>query len=374
MPKLVRLTDAQVRKIKEPGRHAVDSGANLYVNVPPVGVPTFVWRGTVKGKRVLKTISPVFNTPLAAARAEALRIAQALATEADAPVALPTFKDALDAYLARRASGWKEGGKSADQWRQSMTDYVLPKIGHVTIDGILPSHIVEVLAPIWSAKPETARRVRQRISAVLTAEFRMRQMMRADPADERLMKDLLPRLNVEVRHHPAPTPVQAKDALQWLTDTFASHRCLRFILLHACRSGEARGATWGEFADGVWTVPAVRMKAGKVWRSPVIWLPERPKDATDADLVFPGFKDKPLSDMAILQVLKKRRLGWTPHGCRAAFRSWAATAGIPTEVSERQLAHTPDKLTQAYQRDDLIEQRRAALEAWRCYILLQDSI
>jgi integrase len=110
------------------------------------------------------------------------------------------------------------------------------------------------------------------------------------------------------------------------------------------------------------------MKAHRAWQSPVVWLPPRPSHAADSDLVFPGLRDSELSDMSVLQVLKKRKLGWTPHGCRAAFRSWVSATGASSEVGELQLAHTPDKLTQAYQRDDLIPQRRALVMAWKALI------
>jgi len=368
MPKLIRLTDAQVRKLREPGRHAVDSTAGLYLNIPEVGQSTFVCRTTIGGKRVLRSLGAADRMTLAEARQRASQAAQAMQAEADAPEPLPTFAQALAAYIDRRGSGWREGGKSENQWRTSMATYVLPSIGHKPIDSILPADIVTLLAPIWAAKPETARRVRQRISAVLTAEFRMRQMMRADPADEALIKDLMPRLRVEVKHHAAPTIAQLQSAFEWLDDRYASHQCLRFVALHACRSGEARNATWGEVhtVDGHKTLilPASKMKAGKAWRMPIVWLPEKPKDAKPDDLIFPGAKGKPLSDMTLIMPIKKRKLPWTVHGIRAAFRTWASTAGAQTEVSEMALAHTPDKLTAAYQRGDLLAERRLLAEKW----------
>lgn len=376
MPKLVRLTDTQVRKIKEPGRHAIDSSVGLYLSVPQTGAATFVVRKTVDGKRTLRVLGVADRMPLAVARTLAaetvqglVQTAQEAAALADAPEPLPTFAEALQAYLDRKASGWREGGKSEGQWRQSMDAYALPVFGHVTINEVKPSHIVEALQPIWSDKPETARRVRQRISAVLTAEFRLRQMTMPDPADQKLIADLMPKVRAEVRHHPAPTIEQLQAARVWLDNAFASHRCLRFIVLHACRSGEARGATWAEFSQTpegiVWNVPASRMKAAKAWQSPVVWLPPRPSYAADTDLVFEGSKSASLSDMAVLQVLRKRKLPWVPHGARSAFRSWVSAAGGSSEAAELQLAHTPGKLTQAYQRDGLMPQRRALLMAWK---------
>ena len=47
-------------------------------------------------------------------------------------------------------------------------------------------------------------------------------------------------------------------------------RALAFTILTAARSGEVRGATWGEIdlKDSVWTVPPSRIKAGKEHRCP----------------------------------------------------------------------------------------------------------
>lgn len=282
MPKIVRLTDVQVRKIKEPGRYAIDSRCGRYLVIPPAGAATFVVRKTVDDKRTLRVLGVADRMPLAVARALVAETAQGLvqtaqeaAVTADAPEPLPIFALALQSYLGRKASGWRAGGKSEDQWRQSMDFYALPKIGHLPIDAIRPSHIVEALQPIWSDKVETARRVRQRISAVLMAEFRLRQMTMPDPADQKVIADLMPKIRVEVS------------------------------------------------------------------------------------------KGLPLSDMPVLQTLKKRRLPWTPHGCRAAFRSWVSATGVSSEAAELQLAHTPEKLQQAYQRDGLLRQRRAPLMDWR---------
>ncbi len=384
MPKIVRLTDAQVRKIRDPGRHAVDSACGLYLSVPQAGAATFVVRKSVAGKRSLRVLGVADRMTLAVARTLAAETGQGLVQTAQeavaiasAPKPLPTFAEALEAYLSRKASGWRVGGKSEDQWRQSMDAYVLPVFGHVTINEVTPQNVVEALTPIWSAKPETARRVRQRISAVLMAEFKLRQMTMPDPADQKLIADLMPKVQVEVRHHPAPTIEQLRDGWGWLDDTYASHRCLRFIALHSCRSGEARGATWGDFSQTpegvVWNVPASRMKAGRAWCSPVVWLPPRPSYAADSDLVFPGLAGRPLSDMSVLQVLRKRKLPWVPHGTRASFRSWVSKSNGPTEAAELQLAHTPEKLQQSYQRDNLMQTRRVLLMAWKRLIEAEEA-
>jgi integrase len=354
MPRLIHLTDAQLRRLHEPGRHAVDSSLGLYVRIGADGVGRFQARiTTADGRRVWHDLGPSLTMTLAEARLRAARV------ESEVSEAQSTFASALEAHVTRQRAVWRAGGKSEDQWRQSMADYVLPIIGSIPIDKIRPADVVRVLEPIRT-KVETARRVRQRIASVIEGYHLMAGKVAPNPAAEALIERLLPTVRREVRHHPAPTLQELREAMKWLDDRHASHRCLRFVIMHACRSGEARGATWSEVDGDTWSVPGQRMKAGRPWRSPVMWLPFPRSDG----LLFEGARGKPLSDMALLEVVRGRGLTWTPHGCRAAFRSWAATEGLNVPAAEMQLAHTPDKLTQAYQRSDLLEQRRELLTAW----------
>ena len=369
MGRFIRLTDSQVRKIRDLGRHCVDSLAGLYLAVHGAPRrPQFLTRVDLPdGRRTWRTIGQADAMTLATARlaaerlqAQALAEHQALQEAADQPAAAQTFAQALEAHIERQKAVWRAGGKSEGQWRQSMADYVTPLIGMMRVDQIRPADVVRVLTPIRQ-KVETARRVRQRIASVIESSNMMAGVVAPNPADESLIERLLPTVRREVRHHPAPTLLELRQAMRWLDDRHASHRCLRFVILHACRSGEARGATWSEVGEGgVWSVPASRMKAGRPWRSPVMWLPFR----RSSSLLFEGVRGKQLSDMALLEVVRGKGLGWTPHGVRSTFRSWVAESALSESAAEMQLAHTPSKLEQAYQRSDLLDQRRELLTAW----------
>ena len=92
MPKIVRLTDVQVRKIKEPGRYAIDSRCGLYLVIPPAGAATFVVRKTVDDKRTLRVLGVADRMPLAAETAQGLvQTVQEAAVTADAHEPLPIF-------------------------------------------------------------------------------------------------------------------------------------------------------------------------------------------------------------------------------------------------------------------------------------------
>nr|WP_255476592.1 site-specific integrase [Geminicoccus flavidas] len=152
-------------------------------------------------------------------------------------------------------------------------------------------------------------------------------------------------------------------------------RALAFAILTAARSGEVRGMTWAELDLGaaVWTVPAYRMKAHKEHRVPLskAALALLGKPGAPDELVFPGTRNRPLSDMTLAAVLKRMgRTDLTVHGFRSSFRDWAGEASShPREVIEAALAHRlKDKAEAAYARGDLLAKRRALLEDWVAFL------
>ena len=152
---------------------------------------------------------------------------------------------------------------------------------------------------------------------------------------------------------------------------------LEFAILTACRTGEVLGARWDEFdlEKAEWTIPAVRMKAGKPTecRCPRGRWPSSKHlhETRQGDFVFPGGKPgKPLSSMAMAMQLRRMKAdGITVHGFRSAFRDWAAeTTSFSHEVCEMALAHViANKAEAAYRRGDLFDRRRKLMEAWTLY-------
>jgi integrase len=237
--------------------------------------------------------------------------------------------------------------------------------------------VVAALTPIWTRKPETASRVRQRIEAVLDYATALGIRSGDNPARWRGHLDhLLPKpAKVRaVRHHPALPHAQITDFMVDLAErSGVAARALGFTILTAARSGETRGMTWAEvdLDARIWIIPANRMKAGKEHRVPLgdaaIALLGPRRD--DASLVFESESrpDRPISDMSMIAVLRRMgRDGITVHGFRSTFRDWAGeTTGFPREVIEAALAHgIKDKAEAAYARSDLFDKRRDLMEAW----------
>ena len=256
---------------------------------------------------------------------------------------VPTFAAAARRVHEEHKRGWKNGKHQA-QWIATLETYAFPKLGDMTVDTIEGPAVRDVLADIWLEKPETARRVRQRIGTVLdwayakgfrTTEAPMRSLSRGLPRQPRKGD----------RHHAALPYTEVPAFLAKLRERESVGRlALEAALLTAARSGEVRGATWGELdlEAATWTIPAARMKAGKPH---VVPLSVPAKDAfqravrlrqAESDLVFPGMRSgKPLSDMTLLKVLRDMDAGVTVHGFRSSFRDWVAEATTtPGEVAE----------------------------------------
>ena len=134
---------------------------------------------------------------------------------------------------------------------------------------------------------------------------------------------------------------------------------LTFIAATACRSGEARLATWDEIdldAD-VWTIPAGRTKTNRphivpLSRVALAALTEARQYADGSGLVFPSPTGRALSDGTLSKFT--RGAGFSPHGLRSSFRSWAAETGVTRETAEMCLAHSAGAVERAYQRSDLL--------------------
>jgi integrase len=307
------------------------------------------------------------------------------AEQRQAESALATFRTVADDFLFANEAGWSNP-KHAQQWRNTLATYVHPLIGDRPVSGIVTDDVLAVLqqpvkggGTLWTSKTETASRVRQRIEAVLDSA-KARGLRTGDNAAEWKgnLSTLLPKASrvTTVKHHEA---MPWKDVPAFMTrlreQGGTAARMLEFAILCASRSAEVRGLTWGEvnIEDGLWIVPAARMKAGREHRvalsKQAIELLKALPSVDGTDLVFPSPRKKAFSDAAMAAVLKRMNVDVTQHGFRSAFRDWAAeTTAFPADVAELALAHAVGtKVTQAYQRGDLLEKRRELAQAWANY-------
>ena len=376
------LTSVKVRQIKAPGRYA--DGNGLYLIVDPSAARRWVLRTVVQGRRRDIGLGGTQLVSLAEARDKAQRYRK-MARDGGDPLAemrknrtpAPTFAEAARAVHAKHVQTWKNK-KHRAQWINTLIEYAVPLIGDKRVDAISTPDVLSVLVPIWLAKPETARRVKQRIGTVMdwakAAGFRS-----GDNPVVGVAKGL-PKQPDRRGHHGALPHGEIAGFLTQLREGGEGDIpkiAFEFLVLTAARTGEVLGARWDEidFENRVWTIPAARMKMRREHRVPLAHrcveiLRQAQRISEGNDFVFPGRShSKPLSNMVFLMILRRMGLDVTPHGFRSAFRDWAAECtNFPNEVCEMALAHTiKNKTEAAYRRGDLLERRAPLMEEWAAY-------
>lgn len=390
-----RLSTIFVRNAKA-GRHA--DGDGLYLFVRPTGSKQWVCRLVVanadgtKGKRRDFGLGSATLISLADARHMAIeykelarkgidpsielrnREVERIANEAKMSV---VFSDAAMRAYKELSPSWKNP-KHRAQWINTIERYTFPYLGDKRVNEIEARDIIHALKVIWLEKPETARRVRQRIATVL--DFSYGQGWRDRDAPMRAVSLALPKQPSRNNHFAAVPYLEASSVFSQLWDLEASmgRLALLYAILTAARSGEVRGAKWSEInlEQKIWTIPAERMKAGKEHIVPLtekvieILDKVKPLQQTSDSFLFPSTKLGPLSDMTLSASQKSVIEGFTVHGWRSTFRDWSSEiTGFPSDVCEAALAHTiSNKVEAAYRRGALLEKRRKLMDAWASYL------
>jgi integrase len=273
-----------------------------------------------------------------------------------------TFRQVAQMYLDLHLDSFKNA-KHRYQWRATLGTYAYPKIGHMTVADIGPADVLRCVEPIWNSKHETASRVRQRIERILDYATTRQYRSGDNPAVH--VTESLPKNKNGTQHHAALAYAELPAFMAELRERDSiSARALEFTILTAARTGEVIGALWPELdlKAKMWVVLASRMKAGKEHKVP---LCDRAVEILRG-LPHHGEKVFPLSNMAMLELLRGMSPGHTVHGFRSTFMDWAhEQTAFPKVVIDMALAHTvPDKVEAAYRRGDLIEKRRKLMESW----------
>jgi integrase len=377
------LTAVRVKNLTTAGRYA--DGNGLYLIVDPSGAKRWVLRIVVHGRRRDIGLGSARLVPLTEAREEALMLRR-IARQGGDPLIerrrsqtiLPTFEEAAARTHAEHHAAWKNK-KHAAQWISTLQSFAFPAIGKRRVDSIGTADILNVLAPIWLSKPETARRVKQRIRTVL--DWASTNGFRTGENPVSGVSKGLPKQGSQKKHFTAlpyeGVPTFIKELRSRSTGEI-TRLAFEFLILTAARTNEVLGARWAEFdiENSIWTIAGERMKAGVMHRIPLSFQAKIILDrsrilSAESPFVFPGRTiDQPMSNMALLMVL--RRLGYqcTVHGFRSSFRDWASEqTNYPREVCEMALAHTiRNKAEAAYRRGDLLEKRRALMSDWASFV------
>jgi len=397
MPRFVdRLSHAAIKNAPK-GMHA--DGGGLYLHVNDRGAKSWIFRYMRDGQAREMGLGSVHTIGLAEARKRAterrrelldgidpLRVREEQRHQARLEAAKAmAFEQCAEKYIAANRATWKNP-VHAKQWPATLAAYVYPVFGALPIAAVDVGLVMQVLEPIWTAKAETASRVRGRIKTVLDYAAAREWRQGENPARWRGHLDkLLPksskakaamrRSTGRDEHHAALAYDEIAGFLAQLrTQAGTAARALEFAILTAARTGEVLGARWEEFdlAEKLWTIPASRMKAAKEHRVPLsdaaLAIVAELAGHRQGDVVFAGaVAGRPLSNMSMLALLRRmKRDDLTVHGFRSTFRDWAAErTNFPAEVAEMALAHTvADKVEAAYRRGDMFDKRRQIMDAW----------
>lgn len=377
-----KLADKFIRSANlKSGRYS--DGGGLYLKVTPTGTRFWVFMWSRDDRRREMGFGAYPSIGLATAREFAEGFRKQVAMGLD-PLAEkrkgsePTFGECADQFLASIESSWRND-KHAAQWKMTLKEYCKP-IRSKRVSTIDTEDVLRILTPMWSKKPETASRLRGRIERVLDFAKVKGWRTGENPALWRgHLKNALPVRSKLTRGHHAAMHYDDVPALvvRLRAAEAMAARALEFLILTAARSGEVLGAQWDEFdlEEGVWTVPAARMKAGSEHRVPLssraLEIVKALAETQLSEYVFPGQKPKrPLSSMSMEMLLRRMKVAFTPHGFRSSFRDWVGDrTTFPREIAEAALAHkVGDEVEQAYRRSDALAKRKKLMKAWCEYV------
>ena len=394
-----RLTTLQIGRQLSPGMHA--DGAGLYLQVSESGAKSWIYRYSIHGKGREMGLGSLTAVSLADARNKAAacralrqdgidpiqnrKAERAQAALADARAI--TFREAAERYIEAHRAGWKNP-RHEIHWRNTLTTHAFSVIGEVSVAAIDKALVLKVLEPIWTSKPETASRVRNRMEMILDWARSLDLRDGENPARWRghLRFLLPPQSKVRRVEHFAALDYHEIPAFmaQLREHQSIGAAALEFTILTAARTAETLGATHDEIdlAQKVWTIRAERMKMAKEHRVPLsaraLMLLHGVPTIAESELVFPGMGGGgALSNMAMAAVLQRvGRSDITVHGFRSTFRDWAAErTNYPSEVVEMALAHAVgNKVEAAYRRGDLFEKRRRLMADWATFCNTPKSV
>jgi integrase len=400
---LNRLTDLAARKLTAPGWYA--DGGGLYMRIYPGGAKRWVFVFQWAGRRAEMGLGSMADVGLGEARdlrdaakkqvrdgvnpitsRKAERAEKAREEAAEAPQAFAAWAEEIAPVLAPSAP------KARAAWLRMMKEWVGP-LKDKAPQEITTEDVLSALKPYWKSRPETGRRMRMRIEAVLDAAKAKGRISDpwVNPARWKgHLQHLLERTGGEVRHHTAMPYAEVGAFFAELRQRESpAALALAFTVLTAARTSETLRATWGEIdlAEKVWSVPKGRMKSGRPHRVPlspmaveVLDLARHPDGVKASDWIFPSLfrKGKPLSTAAMERILGDMGLkgAATVHGFRSTFRDWAGDCtNFDRSTIEAALAHAVgDETERAYRRGDALLKRRKLMEAWASYLTARRGI
>jgi len=380
-----------------PRAYKLFDAGGLHLHVAPTGCKSWRLKYRHSGREKLLTFGqfPALSLPDARARREAAKAALRDGIDPGAPVHATdrTFYAVALAWHALHAPHWSTT-HAADVLASLQRD-VFPAIGAKPIDAIAPPDLLNAIRSVeLRGCGQTARRIRQRCSAIFGMAI-AEGWCTTNPAATIAQALLPPKLT---QPHPALTQIESCRELLRACDRIAGPEDIvalasRFLALTAVRLDAVRGMRWSEIEDGggaaVWRVPPGRMKLARAKKDEESFAHLVPLSAPalevlrQASLHFaPSNEAMPSGGLVFARTdrispISERAIGdlyacagfagrHVPHGWRAAF-STIMNERMPEhrDAIDLALAHAGrGKVEGAYNRAQLLRQRRELFEAW----------
>lgn len=377
------MTVAQIQKLTEPGRYRV--GDTLYLVIGPGGGGrSWIQRMMINGQRADIGLGSALFVTLAMARRRALENRQLVWNGGDPRAAkrrakVPTFRKAAASYVEANAPHWRNA-RTAERWGRQLELHAYQAIGGKRVDQISRADVLRIVAPLIQSKPDTGRKVRQMVRAVLAAA-QAHGHVDNNPAGDAIEAALPRAVSVKAHHKALPYGEvgEAFGAVEASSAGAAVKACFAFAVLTACRNGEARGATWSEIDTErrEWRIPPERMKQGREHRVPLsdaalAVLAQAAALIDGSGLLFPSPRGtgRQLDESTLVKLLQGLGVEAVPHGFRSSFRTWAAECTNATrDVAETALSHSVGSAVErSYARSDLFDKRRELMAQWAAFV------
>ena len=379
-----KLTVKYVESLKEPGRYSDEDGTGFHLWIDSAGRKYWILRARMPdGARKDISLGSVSKLSLAGARGKARQRYAKIRGGDVAPTEVPTFSEAAEQAHKARTVGYRNA-KHVNQWISTLQTYASPIVGAKRIDEVTTADVIAVLSPIWAEKPETARRVLQRIDRVM--RWAVGNGHRKDRIDMVLVRDLLPRVVRKRSSIKRMASVDWREAPAfWANVTLSSsspvvRMALQFLMLTAVRPGNIRTARFDQMdlENKTWTVPGDDMKVGEEFRvalsSQAVGLIQQMRSIQAGDQVF-SVNDSSMSPDTLRMAVRRLGRTETPHGFRSTFKEWAMAHDWADHLSEAALAHQdPNEVRAAYARSDLLDERRPMMQKWGDYLLSSQKV
>ena len=377
-----KLTVLKAKAMTKVGLHA--DGGTLFLRVAPGGSKQWIQRISINRKRHDLGLGSFPHVSLQRARERAFANKTAvlngkdILSERRKEQTMLTFQQATERYYEENKNQWRDNYRK--KWASALHKYAMPRLGRVPVNRITSQAVLDVLLSIWSKRSAQARILRQRIRSIL--EWAQAHGFVTENVAGECIEGGLPSTPAVKEHHRALPYLNLPKALRMIDESESSlsaRLCFRFIALTACRSGEARNATWGEIQGNTWNIPAFRMKMKHDFRVPLssaamAVMEQAATLRNSSDLIFPSTTKRgvALSDMAISAVLKRVGLAEqaTVHGLRSGFRNWAAEkTNADYATMEMSLAHAVgNTVERSYASSDLYEKRKILMQQWADFL------